>query len=96
MFDFSLAEMGLVALAVVLFIRPSDIPVVLRAVGKAVRGIRNFARDIQRMFEEVMEEAELKDVLDDEEASAKYLLDQDGNPQRIYSLSEPPKRKEGE
>lgn len=94
MFDLSLTELLLITVVVVIFIRPSDIPVVLKTVGKGVRAVRKLAREIGSLFDEAMEEAELKEILDDENASADYLIDQDGKPQKTYRLGDIQEKKE--
>jgi sec-independent protein translocase protein TatB len=72
MFDFSSGELLLIALAVLIFIKPKDLPAVLRAVGQWTGKIRRMAGEFQDQFREAMREAEMADIKKDiEEATGK-------------------------
>jgi sec-independent protein translocase protein TatB len=72
MFDFSSGELLLIALAVLIFIKPKDLPVVLRTVGQWTSKIRRMAGEFQDQFREAMREAEMADIKKDiEEATGK-------------------------
>src|SRR5215467_7231306 len=72
MFDFSSGELLLIALAVLIFIKPKDLPVVLRTVGQWTGKIRRMAGEFQDQFREAMREAEMADIKKDiEEATGK-------------------------
>ena len=62
MFDFSSGELLLIALAVLIFIKPKDLPVVLRTVGQWTGKIRRMAGEFQDQFREAMREAEVSDL----------------------------------
>lgn len=65
MFDFSSGELLLIALAVLIFIKPKDLPVVLRTVGQWTGKIRRMAGEFQDQFREAMREAEVSDLKKD-------------------------------
>jgi len=72
MFDFSSGELLLIALAVLIFIKPKDLPAVLRAVGQWTGKIRRMAGEFQDQFREAMREAEMADIKKDiDEATGK-------------------------
>ncbi len=72
MFDFSSGELLLIALAVLIFIKPKDLPMVLRTVGQWTGKIRRMAGEFQDQFREAMREAEMSDIKKDiEEATGK-------------------------
>jgi sec-independent protein translocase protein TatB len=72
MFDFSSGELLLIALAVLIFIKPKDLPVVLRTVGQWTGKIRRMAGEFQDQFREAMREAEMADIKKDiDEATGK-------------------------
>ncbi len=65
MFDFSFAEIAIVVVVAVLFIGPDELPVVIRAVGKAMRTIRGLTREMRELMEEITKESGLNDVAKD-------------------------------
>src|SRR5262249_2491015 len=72
MFDFSSGELLLIALAVLIFIKPKDLPVVLRTIGQWTGKIRRMAGEFQDQFREAMREAEMADIKKDiDEATGK-------------------------
>jgi sec-independent protein translocase protein TatB len=72
MFDFSSGELLLIALAVLIFIKPKDLPMVLRTVGQWSGKIRRMAGEFQDQFREAMREAEMADIKKDiDEATGK-------------------------
>jgi sec-independent protein translocase protein TatB len=72
MFDFSSGELLLIAVAALVFIKPKDLPAVLRAVGQWTGKIRRMAGEFQDQFREAMREAEMADLKKDiDEATSK-------------------------
>src|SRR5262245_3990223 len=72
MFDFSSGELLLIALAVLIFIKPKDLPGVLRTVGQWTGKIRRMAGEFQDQFREAMREVEMADIKKDiDEATGK-------------------------
>jgi len=62
MFDFSSGELLLIAVAALVFIKPKDLPGVLRVVGQWTGKIRRMAGEFQDQFREAMREAEMADL----------------------------------
>lgn len=52
MFEFSLSELLLVAVAALIFIKPEDLPGVLRSFGKLVGKMKGYANEITSAFDE--------------------------------------------
>jgi sec-independent protein translocase protein TatB len=72
MFDMSSGELLLIAVAALIFIKPKDLPAVLRAVGQWTGKIRRMAGEFQDQFREAMREAEMADLKKDiDEATGK-------------------------
>ena len=64
MFDIGMGEMAVVAVVALVVIGPKDLPVVLRQAGRWVRKARAMAADFQSGVEEIMREAELREMRD--------------------------------
>lgn len=65
MFDLSLAEILLVVIVAVIFIGPDELPVVIRHVSKAARSLRSLAGELRAAFDDVSQDAGLREVSDD-------------------------------
>lgn len=73
MFDFSSGELLLIAVAALVFIKPKDLPAVMRVVGQWTGKIRRMAGEFQDQFREAMREAEMADLKKDfDEAASKF------------------------
>ena len=73
MFDFSSGELLLIAVAILVFVKPKDLPAVLRAIGQWTGKIRRMAGEFQDQFREAMREAEMADLKKDiDEAASKF------------------------
>jgi sec-independent protein translocase protein TatB len=73
MFDFSSGELLLIAVAALVFIKPKDLPGVLRVVGQWTGKIRRMAGEFQDQFREAMREAEMADLKKEvDEAASKF------------------------
>jgi len=79
MLDISFSELALIAAAIIIFIRPDDLPVVLRALGKGLRWLKDLASDFQKIF---------ADVTGDDEKRPKYIRDLEGNLREAYDVSD--------
>lgn len=62
MFDLSFAELALIVIVAVIFIGPKELPVVLRAVSKAFRGMRQLAGEFRKAFDDLSREAGVDDI----------------------------------
>lgn len=62
MFDFSLAELGLIAVVSVIFIGPDELPVVIRHVSKGLRTVRNLSKELRDAFDDLSRESGVQDI----------------------------------
>jgi sec-independent protein translocase protein TatB len=65
MFDMSSGELLIIAVAALVFIKPKDLPAVLRTVGQYMAKIRRMASEFQDQFRDAMREAEMADLKKD-------------------------------
>ena len=87
MLDFSFAEIALIVIVAVILIGPKDLPVVIRAVSKAMRAMRSLAGDIRKAFEEIGEESGLKDTAEEFRHEITMIRGDDG---KMYEAYVPP------
>ena len=91
MFDLSLAEVALIIVVAVLFIGPNELPVVIRTVGKAMRTLRGFGKELRGVFDEISRESGLEDIAKD----VTMIKGDDGKMYEAYNmLPLPPKKEE--
>src|SRR5580704_10250866 len=64
MFDFAWSEIALIAGVALVVIGPKDLPVALRAISGFMKKARRMAGEFQTHVDEMMREADLKDVKD--------------------------------
>ena len=64
MFDFAWSEIALIAAVALVVIGPKDLPVALRAVSGFVKKARRMAGEFQTHVDEMMRDADMKDVKD--------------------------------
>jgi sec-independent protein translocase protein TatB len=64
MFDFAWSEIAVIAGVALIVIGPKDLPVALRAVSGFVKNARRMAGEFQTHVDEMMRDADLKDVKD--------------------------------
>lgn len=99
MFGFSLAELIVVFLVALLFIRPKDLPEIARFFGKTYYRFKNLVSDIKKYLKEAESElglGDLKKEMDQAIAEEKSKLDDNltvivdihGNKHKVNNLSE--------
>lgn len=88
MFDISLSELLIVALVALLVLGPEEMPKVLRAVMRFFRSIKNFAAEIQQGVESLADEPEIREVKHAIQADRRYIIDEAGNYQEVFDISE--------
>jgi sec-independent protein translocase protein TatB len=64
MFDFAWSEIAIIAAVALVVIGPKDLPVALRAISGFMKKARRMAGEFQTHVDEMMREADLKDVKD--------------------------------
>ncbi len=89
MFDFSLAELLFTVLVAVIFIGPKELPVVMRALAKAVRWIKDVSKELRKLFDELAEETGVKETVDSVNAEIRLIKGDDGNMYESYNISSP-------
>jgi len=96
MFDLSLAEVALIVVVAVLFIGPNELPVVIRAAGKAIRAVRGFARELKQLFDEIARESGLDDVAKEVHRDVVMIKGDDGKMYESFPhmMPLPPKKPE--
>lgn len=87
MFDLSFAELLLIVVVAVIFIGPKELPVVIRAVAKMMRGMRGVYKDIRKAFDDLAEESGLKESADAVNAEIRLIKGDDGNMYESYDVS---------
>jgi sec-independent protein translocase protein TatB len=86
MLDFSFAEIALIVIVAVIFIGPKDLPVVIRAISKALRAMRSLANEIRKAFEEIGDESGLKETAEEFKSGVKMIRGDDGKMYESYQL----------
>jgi len=93
MFDFAWSEIAIIAAVALVVIGPKDLPVALRAISGFVKKARRMAGEFQTHVDEMMREADLKDVKDsfneirnfDFRSSVEKAIDPDGSIRDTFS-----------
>lgn len=92
MFDFSLGELLLIAVVALVVIGPQDLPKVLHATFKFFRQVQDVLSEVRRSFDEVVATSGIDEVRKDLDRElnkdAKFIIDQHGNYQQIYDVSD--------
>jgi len=103
MFGFSLAELFLVLLAILIFIKPQDLPEIARFVGKAIyhgkrlyQKLKNSLTDLEKEFELDSLRHEVNQAIASEklkhedggEEDATIIVDMFGNEHRVSNIKE--------
>ena len=80
MIDFSFAEIALVVVVAVIFIGPNELPVVIKAVAKAFRGLRSLTKEFRAVFDDLSREA----GLDEMQSEIRLIRGDDGKMYESY------------
>ena len=73
MFDFAWSEIAMIAAVALVVIGPKDLPVALRAISGFIKKARRMAGEFQTHVDEMMRDADLKDVKDSLNRSATSI-----------------------
>lgn len=84
MFDLSFSELLLIGLAALVFIGPKDLPKVLRAVFAVFKQLQDMVAEVRRSVEDIAADTGIYDVKKEMET----IIDQHGNVQKVYDISE--------
>lgn len=88
MLDVSFSELLLIVVIGVVFLRPKDVPVVVRAVAKAMKTIRDFTHEVRQVFDDITREAGADEIKTTLEAEVNMIKGDDGRLYESYSLPE--------
>jgi sec-independent protein translocase protein TatB len=92
MFDFAWSEIGVIAVAALIFIGPKDMPVAIKAVSGAIKKARRMAAEFQTHVDDLVREADLQEVRDhigdlrnfNLGRTVEKLVDEDGSIRRSF------------
>lgn len=100
MFGFSLAELLVVFLVALLFIKPDDLPEIARFAGKMVFKGKKALNDLKKYFKEVEQDLGIDEIKNEinrgiaeesaklKELEATIIVDMDGNEHKVYDVQE--------
>ena len=71
MFDISFAELSIIFLALIIFVAPKNIPMLVRGAGKITKKVKIFISDIKRELERESKFKELKNIEKDIKKNSK-------------------------
>jgi Sec-independent protein translocase protein TatA len=86
MFSLSLWEIVLVIAAIIIFLKPEDVPSFLRKCGKAIGKVKNFAGEVSDMLN--MDLDDESDNKNSKKLTKTTILGQDGNYYEAYDVKE--------
>ena len=86
MFDFSLGEVALVAVVGMVFIRPKDLPVVVRAVAKVMNYFKALSKEVKDAFNEVARDAGVDDLKQTLDTEMRLIKGDDGKFYEAYDV----------
>jgi sec-independent protein translocase protein TatB len=66
MFGFSFSEFALVAVVAFIFIKPEDLPEIMRTIGKFAGKLKTYSREITDLFDDKKAESKITKVLGDD------------------------------
>lgn len=89
MLDLSLAEVLLVVVVALVFIGPKELPGVIKAIAKAMRGLRKLASEIRAAFDDLAKESGIKEAADDIDSEVRMIKGDDGKWYESYSVKKP-------
>ena len=89
--DFSIAEIALIVVVAVVFIGPKELPVVVRAVAKAMRALKGLTAEFRKAFDEISEESGLKESAAEIENEMRLIKGDDGKFYEAYDPTKLPK-----
>ncbi len=84
MFDLSFAELLLISVVALVVIGPQDLPKVIRAVMNLFKQVQGMMQDVRQSVDDIVNES----GVDDFKKETRYLIDQNGDYQEIYDISE--------
>ncbi len=101
MLDISFGELVLVVAFAVMFIRPEDVPAVLRAMARGYAKLRRMMHELREAFDDIARETGLEEARRDIERQTTLIEGDDGDMYEAYTLDtlkelSPPRNDSGE
>lgn len=100
MFGFSLSELFLIILVILIFVRPKDLPEVAYFCGKLFYKAKNLFRNLKKSFNNLLKDSGLEDIkseidrgISDEKLKSDgkeptIIVDMDGNEHKVYDINQ--------
>lgn len=88
MFDISLAELLVVGILALLVLGPEEMPNALRAIMRFFRSLKELASEVQQGVESLADDPDIKEVRYAVETQRRYIIDEAGNYQEVFDISE--------
>lgn len=88
MFDFSFAEILVVVVVAVIFIGPKELPVVLRALARGMRWVKQTTRELKAAFDDLAQESGLGEAKKEVEREISWITGDDGKRYQAYDISD--------
>ena len=91
MFDFSFAELLVVALVALVVIGPEEMPTVARGILKGLRSLRHAYASVRQQLLEVVDDESLHTLKQDVaqmQGGKRFILDDDGNYREVFDVSD--------
>lgn len=88
MFDFSLAELMVVAVLAIVLIGPKDMPVAVRAVVRFMKSVRAMTTEMQKVVNSIADDDDVKEIKASLEEEKRYIMDEAGYYREVYDISE--------
>ncbi len=86
MLDLSLAEILLIVVVGVVFIGPQDVPVIAKAVAKALRAMKSLTGEVKNAIDEISRESGLTEAHETIQAEMRMIQGDDGKMYEAYSM----------
>lgn len=88
MFGLSFAETAIILLVAIVAIGPKELPTVIRAIARTLGQVREIGREFRKNFDDLADEAEIKQMRDDLMTPMPTIIDLEGNEQPTYDISD--------
>lgn len=86
--ELSFTEILLVAAAAVIFLKPEDLPVIARAISKAMRSVKSLMNEVKGAFDDISRESGIEQVRREIERETRMITGDDGKLYEAYDLSD--------
>ena len=88
MYDFSFNELLIVAIVAILVVGPKDLPKILAYVRNLLSKLKSLGQEVTSGLDEVINQAEVKDVASKVNEDLKTIIDLEGKEQVTYDISD--------